>query len=76
MEERILSVIHTVLGLEKVDTTISQANCEKWDSMRHLNLIVALVLEFDVEFEPEEIAEMKSFEIIKKFLEEKTDKAM
>lgn len=29
-----------------------------------------------MEFEPEEIAEMKSFEIIKKFLEEKTDKAM
>lgn len=73
MEERILSVIRTVLGLEKADTIISHANCEKWDSMRHLNLIVALELEFGVEFEPEEIAEMKSFEIIKKFLEEKID---
>lgn len=71
MEERILSVIRTVLGLEKADTTISQANCEKWDSMRHLNLIVALELEFGVEFEPEEIAEMKSFVDLERLLRQK-----
>jgi acyl carrier protein len=36
-----------------------------------LNLIAELEDEFDVEFEPEEIAEMKSVEIIKKVISAK-----
>ena len=71
MEERILSALCVALGLEKADTGISQANCENWDSMRHLNLIVELESAFDVEFGPEEIAEMKDYERIKYLLENK-----
>ena len=36
----------------------------KWDSLNHLNLIVELEDEFNVSFEPEDIAEMKSLDII------------
>ena len=44
-----------------------------WDSMRHLNLIVELESEFCVEFEPEEIAEMKDYERIKSLLYSKLE---
>lgn len=71
MEEKILSVLCSSLGLDKADTTISQTNCENWNSLRHLNLIVDLETEFDVEFEPEEIAAMKDYKSIRKMLESK-----
>lgn len=71
MEERILSVLCSSLGLDKADTTISQANCDNWNSLRHLNLIVDLEAEFNVEFEPEEIAAMKNYESIRQMIEKK-----
>jgi acyl carrier protein len=39
--------------------------------MAHLNLILELQDAFDVEFEPEEIAEMKSFKDVIDVLKEK-----
>ncbi len=51
-----------VFNTEAITTATDQNNCDKWDSLHHLNLIVELEDEFDVEFEPEEIAEMKSFD--------------
>ena len=66
MEEKILFVLKNVLGLE-----LSQQNCDKWDSLRHLNLIVELESEFGVEFDPEEISGMKCFEDIERVLTQK-----
>ena len=71
MEEEILCVLKNVLGLESATTALSQQNCDKWDSLRHLNLIVELEEEFGVEFESEEISEMKSFEDIRRLLTDK-----
>jgi acyl carrier protein len=71
MEEIILEILKRVFQLTIVDNTCSQLTCEKWDSLNHLNLIAELEDEFDVEFEPEEIAEMKSVEIIKKVISAK-----
>lgn len=72
MEERILEVMRRVLETPDADKETSQANCEKWDSMHHLNLIVELEDEFDLEFEPEEIADMKSFSKVKEIIEAKS----
>jgi len=71
MKDRILKVIKETFELNKVDETVSQKNCEKWDSMNHLNLVIALEEEFDISFEPEEIAEMKNFDDIQKIIEQK-----
>lgn len=65
MDDRILEVMRRVLETPGLTDDASQANCEKWDSLHHLNLIVELEEEFDTEFEPEEIAEMKSFDAVK-----------
>jgi len=71
MKDRILKVIKETFELNKVDETVSQKNCEKWDSMNHLNLVIALEEEFNISFEPEEIAEMKNFDDIQKIIEQK-----
>lgn len=72
MEEKILAILRKVLGDENIDSNCSQSTCELWDSLRHLNLIVEIESEFDVEFEPEEIAQMKNINIIIKILKEKS----
>ena len=71
MEEKILEILRQVLGVEGLDATCSQTTCEAWDSLHHLNLVVELEDAFDVTFEPEEIAVMKSVSDIKKLLESK-----
>lgn len=71
MEKKILEILKNVFELETVDCNCSQANCEKWDSMGQLNLVVELESEFDVSLEPEEIGEMKSFEDIVEILKSK-----
>jgi acyl carrier protein len=71
MEEKVLEILKNVFELEAVDTTCSQTNCEKWDSMGQLNLVVELESEFDITLEPEEIGEMKCFNDIIRILNDK-----
>ena len=55
-----------VFETDNVTPASDQNNCDRWDSLHHLNLIVELEDAFDMEFEPEEIAEMKSFDAVKR----------
>lgn len=71
MDEKILNIMMDVFKVDKLTTEVSQANCEKWDSLNHLNLIVELEDAFDMEFEPEEIAEMKSYNKIQEIIKNK-----
>ena len=61
LEERILGIMREVFDLEAVPTDVSQKNCDRWDSLRHLTLASELEDAFDIELEPEEIAEMTDF---------------
>lgn len=61
---RLESVFKTTLGIETVPAGLSQKNCEAWDSVNHLNLILALEAEFGVTFEPEEIAAMQDLSAV------------
>ena len=45
---------------------------EAWDSVMHLNLVLALEQQFEIEFSPEEIEGMKSVGAIAEIVEEKT----
>ena len=71
MEEKVLEILKNVFESDSIDETCSQATCEKWDSIGHLNLVVDLETEFDVKLEPEEIAEMKSYDDIIRILNSK-----
>ena len=61
----LFSIMRSVFEDDTVNETCSQNNCEKWDSLHHLNLISELEDEFDVEFEPKEIVAMRGFTAIR-----------
>ncbi|MCX6272522.1 MAG: acyl carrier protein [Bacteroidetes bacterium] len=71
MNERIKALMQRTFELKEIPDDISQKNCQNWDSLRHLNLIVELETEFDVSIEPEEIAEMKTLQDIVRILQSK-----
>lgn len=71
MEEKVFKILKDVLEMDEVSMNTSQDNCENWNSLRHLNLVSELEDEFDLEFEPEEIAEMKSVNNIIEIIKEK-----
>ena len=64
MEETIIEIMKDVLDEQDINIDSTQDSLENWNSLRHLNLVSELEDEFDVEFEPEEIAEMKSVKAI------------
>jgi len=66
MRERIKQVIKETFNLDDISDDISQTTCVEWDSMHHLLLVVALEAEFDISFEPEDIAVIKSIDEIEK----------
>ena len=61
LEDKILEIMRDVFEMEDVSTDASQKNCERWDSLHHLNLASELEEAFEIELEPEEIAEMTDF---------------
>lgn len=71
MEEKVLHILRTILEDNTLDNTCSQENCETWDSLHHLNICFELEGEFGVEFQPDEMAVMKSFDDIKYLLAKK-----
>ena len=48
------------LAPEQIGEQFSPEQIEAWNSVQHLNLILALESEFDLYFEPEEIDQMKT----------------
>ena len=73
MENQIKNVMSSVFGIlaESISNDASPDTIENWDSLKHMNLIVALEEEFDVEFDDEEILDMANYKIIYATLQEK-----
>ena len=71
LEDRILEIMREVFGIEDVTTDVSQKNCDRWDSLRHLTLASELEEALDIELEPEEIAEMTDFARVVKMVKSK-----
>ena len=71
LEEKVLEIMREVFDMEEVSTDASQKNCERWDSLHHLSLASELEEAFDIELEPEEIAEMTNFSRVIAMLESK-----
>jgi len=70
MKQKIKEIAAQVFETQVNDDT-NQDNCENWDSLRHLNFIIELEMEFDVSFEPEEIAAMTSLSIVESMIQQK-----
>ena len=71
LQDRVLDIMRETFGIDEMSTDVSQKNCDQWDSLRHLTLASELEDAFDIELEPEEIAEMTDFSRVIAMLESK-----
>ena len=70
MSAAVKKVFAQIMDVAEADITIdsSPETISSWDSLKHMQLILALEDEFDVEFPDEAIPEMMSFDAIVKML--------
>jgi acyl carrier protein len=60
------------LDESEITEDASPENIGKWDSLAHMNLVLALEQEFDVQFTEEQIVETLSFKALVEVLTELT----
>jgi acyl carrier protein len=67
------ALVATIFELDPaaVSPATSPDNVPNWDSLQHLNLVLALEQEFGVQFTPEEIEQLLSVELITMLVQEK-----
>jgi len=58
-------------SVEEVPVDATRDGLDGWDSMAHLNLVLALEQHFDVQFSPEEMMEILSVELMAMLVDEK-----
>jgi acyl carrier protein len=60
--EQVRGIASDVFGVpaDTITAESSPQSIESWDSMQHLNLVLAIEERFGVRFEPEEMEEMKN----------------
>lgn len=73
MLEKTLAIVADIfeVPLETVTPQSSPDTIATWDSIHHLNLVLALEQEFGVQFSPEEIEQLLSVELIVALVAEK-----
>ena len=71
-EDRLKRVMSDVLniGSSNIDNNTSVDTVDGWDSLRHLNLVLAIEQEFDISFTEEQTIEILNYPLIKIILEE------
>ncbi len=72
MKNRIKEVMSAVLSIpiEEISDDASPDNLDAWDSLKQMNLIIALEDEFDIELSDDQVIEMIDFECIARTLSE------
>ena len=66
LEVRVKKILAQSFGIsiESINEDTSSDNVAKWNSLAHMNLVVALEEEFGVSFTDEQIIEMLSYSLI------------
>jgi acyl carrier protein len=66
MEEKVKQIMSSVFGVqkEKITNDASPDTIENWDSLRHMNLVVALEEEFNISFSDDQMSELLNFHLI------------
>jgi acyl carrier protein len=73
MENRIKKILGNIFNINRnlINKKTSSSNIAKWDSLKHMNLIMALEEEFNTEFTDEEIVYIMSYPRIVAVLKKK-----
>jgi len=60
--QQVRSIASDIFGVpaDKIGAESSPETIENWDSMQHLNLVLAIEEKFGVQLEPEDIEQMKN----------------
>jgi len=71
-EKKLKKIFSDIFKIEEntVDENSSVDNIESWDSLNHLNLILALELEFGISFSEEQTVEILNYSLVKLVLQE------
>ena len=72
MRERVYKIISQVFNvpIENINDESSSDDIETWDSLKHMNMVLALEEEFNVQFGEEQILEMLNVGLIIEILKE------
>jgi acyl carrier protein len=70
--DRIRQVMAAVFEMDPIEisTDATPGQIARWDSLRHMNLVLALEEEFGVRFPEEQVEQLVSFELIEFSLKE------
>lgn len=73
LDNHIKNVMSAVfeIPIDEIDNNTSPDNVSSWDSLKHMNLVVALEEEYEIEFVEEEIEEMMNLSQIISIVSEK-----
>ena len=76
MRDRVLKIVSQVLNVpvEQLDDESSPDTVEDWDSLKHMNLVLALEEEFGVTFSDGEVVELLRIRRIVEIVEKKMPK--
>ena len=74
MEEKIFEIISIIMetNIELININSSSQNIDNWDSLHHMQLILAIEEEFNLEFSDQEIISMVDAQKIISVLQAKT----
>jgi len=75
IEVNILQIMADVLEkpVAELNTESTQDNIDTWDSIKHLNLVVAIEEEFDIVIPIEEVGHLVSFKLIEVIVKEQLE---
>ncbi len=66
IKERVRALLARTLKIEPtaVSDDASQADLSQWDSVRHMNVVLAVENDFDIQFEDAELPKLTSLSLI------------
>lgn len=70
MDKKLKKIFSKIIGIKEssIKTSTSPKNTKKWDSLAHMNLIMALENELKIKFTDNEITEMLTFELVQEII--------
>ena len=73
MVEGIKEILADVLELpkENIDETTTMENVDTWESLRHMEIMLAIEGKFGIQFEPDELVDMTTYSDIKMLVNDK-----
>ena len=71
--EQVRNVASDIFGIpaDKITAESSPETIDNWDSMQHLNLVLTIEEKFGVQFEPEDIEQMKNIGAVAALVEKR-----